>query len=133
VGVLCGLDEALSLLEGREVDVDALPEGTLFPARDRHGRRLPVLTLEGPYGAYCTYETPLLGFLCQATGIAARAARVRLAAGDAPVLSFGARRMHPAIAPMIDRAAWVGGCDGISCVLSAERLESRPPAPCLMH
>ncbi|HOJ22426.1 MAG TPA: nicotinate phosphoribosyltransferase [Armatimonadota bacterium] len=125
-GVLCGLDEALSLLEGREVDIDALPEGTLFPARDRRGRRIPVLTLEGPYGAYCIYETPLLGFLCQATGVATRAARIRLAAGDASVLSFGARRMHPAIAPMIDRAAWVGGCDGISCILSAERLGITP-------
>lgn len=124
--VLCGLDEALSLLEGRQVDVDALPEGTLFPARDRDGVRIPVLTVEGPYGDYCVYETPLLGFLCQATGVATRAARVTWAAGGLPVLSFGVRRMHPAIAPMLDRAAWVGGCTGISCILCAERLGVAP-------
>lgn len=45
-----------------------------------------------------------------------------LAAGGLPVLSFGIRRMHPAIAPVLDRAAWVGGCTGVSCVLCAERL-----------
>ena len=121
-GVFCGLDEALHLLEGHAVDVDALAEGTVFPARDRRGMRVPVLSVEGPYGAYCVYETPLLGLLCQATGIASRGARVCVAAGGLPVISFGIRRMHPAIAPMIDRAAWVGGCDAVSCVLSARRL-----------
>ncbi|MBI3944401.1 MAG: nicotinate phosphoribosyltransferase [Armatimonadetes bacterium] len=125
-GALCGLDEALRLLEGRDVDVDALPEGTLFPARDRNGVRLPVLSVDGPYGAYCVYETPLLGLLCQATGVAACAARIAFAAAGSPVLSFGIRRMHPALAPMLDRAAWVGGVDGVSCILSARRLGIEP-------
>ena len=40
--------------------------------------------------------------------------------------SFGARRMHPAIAPMIERAAYIGGFDGVSGVKSAEVLGIQP-------
>lgn len=125
-GIFCGLEEAAALLEGVPVNVWALEEGTLFPARDAAGMRVPVLVIEGSYGAFCLRETPLLGFLCQATGIATQAARIRLAAGKAQVLGFGIRRMHPAVAPMIDRASFIGGCDGVSCVLGAERLGEAP-------
>ena len=62
------------------------------------------------------------GFLCQASGVATGAARCRLAAGERRVVSFGARRMHPAITPMIERAAYLGGCDGVSVELAARRL-----------
>jgi len=31
-----------------------------------------------------------------------------------PVYSFGSRRQHPSIAMMIERAAWIGGADGVS-------------------
>ena len=41
-------------------------------------------------------------------------------------MSFGARRMHPALAPVIDRCAYIGGCDGVSVVLSAELLGLEP-------
>src|ERR671939_1599478 len=34
--------------------------------------------------------------------------------------------MHPAIAPMIERAAYVGGCDGVAVVKSAELLDIQP-------
>jgi nicotinate phosphoribosyltransferase len=71
-------------------------------------------------------ETALLGLLCQATGVATAAARCRLAAGGRPVYSFGARRMHPAIAPMIERAAYIGGCDGVSAIKSAELIGEAP-------
>src|SRR5207245_5069469 len=64
--------------------------------------------------------------LCQASGIATMATRCRLAARNRPVYSFGARRMHPAIAPMIERAAYVGGCDGVAAVKSAELIGLDP-------
>lgn len=118
--VLCGLDEALALLEGRPLDVYALPEGSLFPAEDAQGVRLPVLVVEGPYGPLCVYETPVLGCLCQASGVATKAARVRQAAGEATVIAFGIRRMHPALSPLLDRAAYVGGLDGVSSLAGAE-------------
>ena len=82
----------------------------------------PVLTLSGPYGAFAEHETAILGLLCQASGVATGAARCRLAAGEKPVVSFGARRMHPAITPMIERAAYLGGCDMVAVDLAVERL-----------
>jgi len=125
-GVLCGAEEAVRLFEGRHVDLFTLPEGTLFRPLCLNGPRFPVATLEGPYGAYCRYETALLGLLCQATGIATSAARIRLKAPTQHILSFGVRRMHPAIAPMIDRAAYLGGCDGVSSLAGAALVGERP-------
>jgi nicotinate phosphoribosyltransferase len=118
--VLAGLDEALSLLEGRNLDVQALPEGSLFFAEE------PVMTVVGPYLEFGILETALLGLLCQASGIATAAGRCRWAAGERPIYSFGARRMHPAIAPMIERAAYVGGCDGVATVKGAELIGQEP-------
>lgn len=124
--VFCGLDEVLNLMEGRDVDLYALPEGTVFPPRTHDGIRLPVLVLEGPYGAFTVYETPVLGLLCQASGVATKAARVKRAAGDRTVISFGVRRMHPALAPLIDRSAYLGGLDGVSSLAGAEALGQDP-------
>jgi nicotinate phosphoribosyltransferase len=114
--VVAGLDEVAYLLDGVEVDARAVPEGTIC------GPNEPVLTLSGPYGAFAEHETAILGLLCQASGIATGAARCRLAAGEKPVVSFGARRMHPAITPMIERAAYLGGCDMVAVDLAVERL-----------
>jgi nicotinate phosphoribosyltransferase len=50
------------------------------------------------------------------------AVKLRIAAQNRSLLSFGIRRMPPAIAPIIDRACYIAGFDGISCVLSAEKL-----------
>jgi nicotinate phosphoribosyltransferase len=119
-GVFCGLDEALALLEGVPVDLWALPEGTLFRAGE------PVLLVSGNYEEFCVYETALLGCICQASGIATQAARCALAAQGRPVISFGARRMHPTIAPMIERAAYIGGCAGVSTIPAAELLGEEP-------
>ncbi|MEO2240491.1 MAG: nicotinate phosphoribosyltransferase, partial [Euryarchaeota archaeon] len=119
-GVLCGVEEALSLLEDRDVTVYAMDEGEVF----RPGQ--PVMRIEGPYVEFCELETALIGCLAKATGIATKAARCKLAAGDRPVYSFGIRRQHPAIAPMVDRAAYVGGCDGVSGIKGAELIGERP-------
>ncbi len=119
-GVFCGLEEALALLEGAPVDLWALPEGTLFRAGE------PVVLLRGNYREFCVYETALLGCLCQASGIATQAARCVLAAQGRPVISFGARRMHPTIALMIERAAFIGGCAGVSTTPAAELLGEDP-------
>jgi len=114
--VVAGLDEVARLLDGVEVEARAVPEGTICRPNE------PVLTLSGPYGAFAEHETAILGFLCQASGVATGAARCRLAAGERQVISFGARRMHPAITPMIERAAYLGGCDGVAVELAASRL-----------
>jgi nicotinate phosphoribosyltransferase len=97
-----------------------MDEGTLF------GSHQPVLVIEGIYVEWAQYETALLGFLCQASGIATKAARCKRAAGERQVVSFGARRMHPALAPMIERNAFIGGCDGVAVTKSAELIDADP-------
>jgi len=125
-GIFAGVEEVVNLLKGIEINLFTLPEGTLFRARDLRGIPVPVMYIEGDYTLFAVYETPLLGFICQTSGIATRAARVRIAAGDSLVLSFGVRRMHPAISPMIDRAAFLGGCDGVSSILAAKMMGEIP-------
>jgi nicotinate phosphoribosyltransferase len=84
------------------------------------------MAVEGPYAEFAIYETPVLGFICQASGIATKASRVRKAAGDRRVISFGIRRMHPALAPMIERSVFVGGLDAITTPLGGELLGKEP-------
>lgn len=124
--VLCGVEEVAHLLEGLPVDVDCMPEGTIFRPFDFSGRRIPVLVIEGPYAKYCEFETPLLGLLCQASGVATMAARIRKLAWDKTLLAFGIRRAHPALAPMLDRASYVGGFDGVSSLIGAETIKRKP-------
>src|SRR5712692_1021973 len=119
-GILAGIQEAAGLLEGLPVDVRAMDEGSVFEPYQ------PVLVVEGTYVEWARYETALLGLLCQASGIATKAARCKKAAGERQVISFGARRMHPAIAPMIERNAFIGGCDGVAVTKSAELIDAEP-------
>ncbi len=119
-GIFSGIHEVTQLLEGKSLDLWALPEGSLFNPYE------PVLMLEGMYRDFSIFETPLLGFICQASGIATRAARCKVAAGERPVYSFGVRRMHPVIAPMISRSAFIGGCTGVASVKGAEMIGEKP-------
>ena len=112
--VFCGLSDVIALLEGLPVTVDAMPEGTIFFKNE------PVLRISGRYRDFCRYETAILGFLCHASGVATAAAHMTLAAHRRPVYSFGSRRQHPSIARMIERAAWIGGVDGVSNTCAPE-------------
>jgi nicotinate phosphoribosyltransferase len=106
--IFCGLNDVVSLLEGVAVDIDAMPEGTVFLPHE------PVVRISGRYRDFARYETAILGFLCHASGIASAAAHIRCRAGARQVYSFGSRRQHPAIAAMVERSAWIGGVDGVS-------------------
>jgi len=113
--VFAGVKDAAQLFAGRDVDVDALREGRLFDGG-------PVLRIEGPYLAFARFETSLLGFLSQASAFTTNALRARKAAPESPVLSFGARHVHPTITPVVERAGLVAGLDGISHVAAGEVL-----------
>jgi len=119
-GIFSGLEEALNLFKNLNVNIWSLPEGSVFYPGD------PVFTIKGKYLNFAAFETPLLGFLCQASGISTKAARCKISAGDKKVLSFGARRMHPSLTPIIDRYAYLGGLDGVSTIISASRLNIKP-------
>lgn len=125
-GIFAGLEEAMMILSQLPVTIEGLTEGSLFFEDE------PVLTLTGNYLDFGPYETALLGIFCQASGVATKAARCKKAAEGRPVVSFGARRMHPALAPMIERNAFIGGCDGVASIAAAELLRI-PPSGTIPH
>ncbi len=120
-GILTGTYEIAKKLEGLPLDVMAMDEGELFFS-SAGAIYEPVLQVRGKYQVMCEHENSILGFLCKSTGISSKSARVRLAAGGKKVLSFGTRRAHPALAPTVERAAFIGGLDKVSNVLGAELL-----------
>jgi nicotinate phosphoribosyltransferase len=115
-----GIDEAQYLMKELNIKVRAMVEGSVFYPYE------PVMEIEGRYQDFGVYETAILGLLCQASGVATKAARVKKLAGERLVMSFGARRMHPILAPMIERNAFIGGCDGVSVVKSGELIGEDP-------
>ncbi len=123
---VAGINDALELFKDKSLNIGGLPEGTLFYPRDKSGIKVPVFTIEGHYSEFAVLETPMLGFICHTSGMVTKTTHIRLAAGDKDLLSFGARRTHPAITPQVEYAAYIGGCDGVSCVLGAELLDIEP-------
>ena len=113
--LFAGAADAARLFEGRNVDIDAIPEGTLFDGG-------PVMQIEGPYLEFARLETSLLGFLSHPSALATAALEARRAAPDTSLLSFGARHVHPSIAGIVDRSALLAGFDGFSHVAAGDLL-----------
>ena len=111
-GVFCGLADALKLLEGVDIDVYAMPEGSMFYSGE------PVMRITGNYQDFARFETALCGFLSQASGVATAAAFIRLCADKVPVYSLCAGLVHPAISAAVERSAWIGGIDGVNGALA---------------
>jgi nicotinate phosphoribosyltransferase len=118
--VFTGLKEVIEVLRGRRVTLYAMPEGTVFYENE------PVMVIEGPYLEFAVLETAILGILRHYSSISTKAARIKKLIGDKTCLFFGARALHPAIQPMADRAAYIGGCDGVATVLGAEMMGIKP-------
>jgi nicotinate phosphoribosyltransferase len=96
--------------------VQAMPEGTLcFPDE-------PLLRVVAPLAEAQLVETRLINLLQFQTLVAAKAARVRLAAGERLLVDFGLRRAHGAEAGLLSaRASFIAGFDGSSNVLAGMR------------
>ncbi len=124
--VFCGLEEVVRLMEGRPISISAIPEGTIFKPRSAESVRVPLMNIFGRYTDFGVMETAMLGMLCQPSGIATAAARVKIAAKNKTVLAFGNRRMHPAIAGVLDRSCYIGGCDGVSSRMGGDIIGKEP-------
>jgi nicotinate phosphoribosyltransferase len=131
--VLCGIDEAKNLLghvlaecDASETQVEALSDG------DRIAPREVVLRIRARYRRFGLYETALLGMLAQSTGWATAAREIVDIAAPEPVISFGARHVHPDITDVLDYAAIVGGCVGASTPAGA-RLAGLAPTGTMPH
>jgi nicotinate phosphoribosyltransferase len=125
----------LGALDGFDGEIDALPEGTpafAGPAMRTDGRPFtvgdtrigiytPLLQVRTDLLRAKLIETPWLGRINHLSMVASKAARVVTAAGDKPVLEFGARRTHPAAAVDASYAAWIAGCAATSNVAALLR------------
>jgi len=132
-GVLCGIDEARNLLghvlaaaDPAETRLEALSDGDVI------GRKEIVLRIRARYRKFGLYETAFLGMLAQSTGWATAARTCVEAAAPDPVISFGARHIHPDITDVLDYAAIVGGCVGASTPAGA-RLAGLAPTGTMPH
>jgi len=131
--VLCGIDEVKNLLAhvlggagSDEVTVEALSDGDTIASKEI------VLRINARYRAFGLYETAILGMLAQSTGWATAARECVEAAAPLPVISFGARHVHPDITDVLDYAAIVGGCVGASTPAGA-RLAGLAPTGTMPH
>jgi nicotinate phosphoribosyltransferase len=131
--VLCGIDEAKNLLghvlarcDPTETSVEALSDGDVIAPREI------VLRIRARYRRFGLYETAMLGMLAQSTGWATAARECVDAAAPEPVISFGARHIHPDITDVLDYAAIVGGCVGASTPAGA-RLAGLNPTGTMPH
>ncbi len=113
-GVMAGVQEVLNFLDDADVSIWSIEEGEEF------FRKEVVMRIEGPYDEFGQWETVILGFLSASSSWATAARECKKAAGGRAVLCFGARHTHPAVAPVMERAAIVGGVDGASCILGAK-------------
>lgn len=125
-GILAGVPEVKNLLAATGAEVWSLPEGESF------GPKETIMRIKGMYDSFGIYETALLGILASSSGWATAARRCREAAGDKHLLCFGARHVHPAVAPVMERAAIVGGANGASCILGA-KLAGQEPVGTVPH
>lgn len=119
-GIFAGTEEAINLLREKDLEIWALPEGKKMEENE------VVMRITGKYCDFGIFETALLGIFSSSSGWATRAAECKEAAQDKLLLCFGARHIHPAVAPVMERAAIIGGCDGASCILGAKLLGKEP-------
>jgi nicotinate phosphoribosyltransferase len=132
--VLCGIDEAKVLLadvltangHAPDSDIEALSDGDLITPKE------VVMRIRAPYRAFGLFETALLGIMAQSTGWATAARECVEAAAPDPVISFGARHVHPEVSDTLDYAAIVGGCVGASTSAGA-RLAGLAPTGTMPH
>ncbi len=129
-GVFCGITEVKSLLSrilpetGREVW--ALDEGVPV------SRHEVALRIRAPYASFGLYETAICGTLSSCTGWATATHECVEAAAGIPIVAFGARHAHPAVAGVMDYAAVTGGAVSCSSVLGA-RLTGLTPSGTMPH
>ena len=131
--VLCGIDEARNLLghvlgaaDPAETKLETLHDGDLIEPKE------VVLRIRARYRRFGLYETAFLGMLAQSTGWATAARSVVDVAAPDPVISFGARHIHPDITDVLDYAAIIGGCVGASTQAGA-RLAGLAPTGTMPH
>jgi nicotinate phosphoribosyltransferase len=129
-GLVCGVNEAVRLLSTALQPGDelwALTEGEPMAERET------VLRVRAPYSRFGVYETALLGILSSCSGWATAAREIVDAAAGKPVVSFGARHIHPLVGPVMEYSAVIGGCVGCATPLGAALAGLKAPSGTMPH
>lgn len=119
-GIFAGLEEMLGLFADKDVEIWAKPEGSYMNPKD------VVVRIKGKYSEFGIYETALLGILASCSGWATAAKEIKSACPEKPMSIFGARHLHPAVAPVMEKSAVLGGIDAASCVIGAKLCGMEP-------
>ncbi len=119
-GYMAGMEEVCHLFGEKNVRLWGLPEGEPFAKKE------VIMQIEGPYQEIDIFETVFLGILASSSAWATAARECRNAAGEKLLICFGARHIHPAVAPVMERASIIGGADGASCILGAKLMGQEP-------
>ncbi|MCK4843766.1 MAG: isochorismatase family protein, partial [Dehalococcoidia bacterium] len=117
-GILCGIEEVKALLD-RVLPEDNREVWALDQGEPFNGMEV-VLRIRAPYQSYGTYETAYLGMLSHCSGWATAARQCVDAARGIPVISFGARHVHPSVVGIMEYSAIVGGCTGCASTAGAK-------------
>ena len=127
-GILCGMNEVLELLRAvaPTAEVNALDEGAAMSAKEA------VLRIRARYSTFGLYETAMLGMLASESGWATAARALVDAAAPVPVISFGARHVHPNVSAQMEYAAMVGGCV-TGATPAGTRLAGKQPSGTIPH
>ena len=129
-GILCGIEEVKALLD-RVLPEDNREVWALDQGEPFNGMEV-VLRIRAPYQSYGAYETAYLGMLSHCSGWATAARECVDAARGIPVISFGARHIHPSVVGIMEYSAVVGGCTGCASTAGA-RLAGIQPTGTIPH
>lgn len=122
-GIFCGIKEVVEILSdilSSKDEIWAVEEGEKFEEKEI------VLRIKAPYNSFGYLETSLLGILAHESGWASAARECVEATQNIPVISFGARHVHPDVVERMEYAAQVGGCAGAATTIGAQSFSRNP-------
>ncbi|MBZ4646364.1 MAG: Quinolinate phosphoribosyl transferase [Clostridia bacterium] len=119
-GMFSGIGEVINLLKDKNIEIWAIEEGDTFQPKET------LVRIKGIYSEFGMFETVILGCLASSSGWATAARECREACGDKPFICFGSRHIHPAVAPVMERAAIIGGANNASNILAAKMMGKEP-------
>lgn len=119
-GVFVGIKEVKNILKDKNIEMWSLKEGDTFEPKET------LVRIKGSYKEFAIFESVILGCLASASGWATASREVKEACGDKTFVCFGTRHLHPAVSPVMERAARIGGASGVSNVLAAKLIGEEP-------
>lgn len=119
-GIFVGIEEVKNVLKDKNIEMWALEEGQKFQPKET------LVRIKGSYKDFGIFESVILGCLASPSGWATAANRVKEACGDKNFVCFGTRHLHPSVAPVMEKAARIGGASAVSNILTAKLLGENP-------